>query len=97
MHSIGYSADRAATPVAHCFSPSDLMPLVRAHADRTPGRTQFGGAEGLLQARPETCFQGLVFYLSGNTTQASHQLGAIAGLMQQLYLQSLPRAVRAAR
>lgn len=94
MHSPAYSSYGAATLVAHCFSPSDLMPLVRAHAQRLGDKGILSAGNGLGGTRSETSFQGLLFYLSSDDGQAAHQLGAISGLMQEIHLRSLPWTVR---
>ena len=91
MHSFAYSADRSATPVAHCFSPSDLMPLVRAHSSRSEDKSLLSTHDTRTSAHSETCSPGLLFYLSADSAQAEHQIDAISRLMQELYLRSLPR------
>jgi hypothetical protein len=94
MTSTAYSADRSAIPVAHCFSPSELIPLVRARTERPQDKRLFSARDLRTGAPSEACFQGLLFYLSPDNNQAEHQIDAISALLREIYLRSLPRVGR---
>jgi hypothetical protein len=92
MTSFTYSPDRLPTPFSHCFTPSDLLPLLRARAVSSARTDLFKALTGQAgHSESEEGFPGLLFYLSADDTQAGVQLDAMSELLQELYLRSLAR------